>query len=117
MNLKHPIFSRRVIRACVAVICTLAIGPGDLFAYSLSSSASPPTDPHQILSADQLDSLVAPIALYPDPLLAQLLAASTYPSELEQLDEWLMQNPALTGHALAEEVAEQSWDPSVQAMA
>jgi hypothetical protein len=98
------------------MICVLAIGPGDLLAYALPAPASPQTDRHSVLSADQLDSLVAPIALYPDPLLAQVLAASTYPAELRELDEWL-EETNLTGHALAEAVAEEPWDPSVQAMA
>src|SRR5947207_867903 len=66
---------------------------------------------------DQLDSLVAPIALYPDPLLAQTLAASTYPLELIQLQQWLLKNPGLKDKALADAVAKQSWDPSIQAMA
>jgi hypothetical protein len=66
---------------------------------------------------DQLDSLVAPIALYPDQLLAQILAASTYPLEVIQLEQWLKRNPNLKDQALADAVAKQPWDPSVQAMA
>jgi hypothetical protein len=69
------------------------------------------------ISADQLDSLVAPIALYPDPLLAQTLAASTYPIEVMQLGQWLDKNKELKDQALADAVAKQPWDPSVQAMA
>jgi hypothetical protein len=66
---------------------------------------------------DQLDSLVAPIALYPDPLLAQTLAASTYPLEIILLEQWLEKNKNLKGKALADAVAKQKWDPSVQSMA
>src|SRR5438477_2487216 len=66
---------------------------------------------------DQLDSLVAPIALYPDELLAQILAASTYPLEIIQLEQWLKRNPNLKDKALADGVAKQPWDPSIQAMA
>ncbi len=69
------------------------------------------------IPAEQLDSLVAPIALYPDPLLAQVLVASTYPLELIQLQQWLGKNPGLEGDALAEAVATQPWDPSIQSMA
>src|SRR5215472_11982397 len=69
------------------------------------------------LSPDQLDSLVAPIALYPDSLLAQTLAASTYPLELVQLQQWLAKNPDLKDKALADAVAKQPWDPSIQSMA
>jgi hypothetical protein len=86
-------------------------------AYALPASALPKIDRRTIRSANQLDSLVAPIALYPDPLLAQLLAASTYPAELQELDEWLEDHLDLSGHALADAVAEEPWDPSVQAMA
>jgi hypothetical protein len=69
------------------------------------------------LSPDQLESLVAPIALYPDSLLAQVLVASTYPLELVQLQQWLARNPGLEGDALAEAVAKQPWDPAIQSMA
>ena len=69
------------------------------------------------LPAEQLDSLVAPIALYPDPLLAQVLAASTYPLEIIQLQQWMDRNKNLKDKALADAVAKQPWDPSVQALA
>ena len=69
------------------------------------------------LPPEQLDSLVAPIALYPDPLLAQTLVASTYPLELVQLQQWLAKNPGLEGDALEQAVAKQPWDPSIQSMA
>ena len=66
---------------------------------------------------ENLDSLVAPIALYPDPLLAQTLAASTYPLEVIQLQQWMANNKHLKDQALADAVEKQPWDPSVQAMA
>jgi hypothetical protein len=67
---------------------------------------------------DQLDSLVAPIALYPDPLLSQTLVAATYPLELVQLQQWLAKEGAyLNEKAVAEAVKKQDWDPSIQAMA
>ena len=69
------------------------------------------------IPADQLDSLVAPIALYPDPMLAQVLAASTYPLEIIQLEQWLQRNSTLKDKALADAVMKQPWDPSVQALA
>ncbi len=67
-------------------------------------------------SAAQLDQLVAPIALYPDALVAQVLAASTYPTEVVEADRWLQQHQGLTGDALAQAVNQQSWDPSVKAL-
>jgi hypothetical protein len=60
---------------------------------------------------------VAPIALYPDSLLAQALVASTYPLELIQLQQWLAKNSGLKDQALADAVSKQPWDPSIQALA
>ena len=68
------------------------------------------------LASGELDSLVAPIALYSDPLLAQTLAASTYPLEIIQLQQWMDRNKNLKGKALADAVAKQPWDPSVQGL-
>src|SRR6266545_6230232 len=75
------------------------------------------TSPAPKISNDQLDSLVAPIALYPDQLLSQTLVASTYPLEIIQLQQWLDKNKNLKDKALASAVQKQNWDPSIQAMA
>ena len=80
---------------------------------SAQGSSAPAPAP---LSADQLDSLVAPIALYPDALVAQVLAAATNPDQLTYADDWLAQNRNLTGSALAQAVDQQSWDPSIKAL-
>ena len=71
------------------------------------------------LPSDQLDSLVAPIALYPDPLLSQVLVASTYPLEIVQLQQWLAQpkHKDLKDDALVKAIEKEDWDPSVQGMA
>src|SRR5258708_14499656 len=82
-----------------------------------SEQASVPVEEAAKIPDDQLDSLVAPIAIYPDPLLAQVLAASTYPLEIIQLQQWLEKNKNLRDEALVDAVAKQPWDPSVQAMA
>ncbi|MGA9889186.1 MAG: DUF3300 domain-containing protein, partial [Candidatus Acidiferrales bacterium] len=68
------------------------------------------------LTADELDSLVAPIALYPDALVAQVLGASTFPYEVVAATLWMKDNSSLTGEALAKAVDQQSWDPSVKAL-
>ena len=68
------------------------------------------------LTADELDSLVAPIALYPDALVAQVLGASTFPYEIVTATLWIKDNSSLKGEALAKAVDEQSWDPSVKAL-
>jgi hypothetical protein len=102
----------------VAIMLCAVIAPGSTFPYSSSSAQTSSTQKQSsTISPDQLDSLVAPIALYPDPLLAQALAASTYPLEVVQLRQWLEKNKNLKDKALADEVAKQPWDPSVQALA
>ena len=68
------------------------------------------------LSSDQLDQLVAPIALYPDALVAQVLAGATYPIEVVQAARWQSANAGLSGAALAAAVASQDWDPSIKAL-
>src|SRR5580704_9460242 len=106
------------IRFLVAVLCTLLIAPGDTWAYagSVHQGVAPQGQADSKIPNDQLDSLVAPIALYPDPLLAQVLAASTYPLELVQLQNWLAKHGDLKGQALTDAVQKEDWDPSVQAM-
>ncbi|MGB6679535.1 MAG: DUF3300 domain-containing protein [Terriglobales bacterium] len=94
--------------------------PSQWSANDSSQTSAPPTQSGPPtpapLSADQLNSLVAPIALYPDALVAQVLAAAANPDEVTYADDWLAQNRNLTGQALAQEVDQQSWDPSVKAL-
>jgi len=68
------------------------------------------------MSAEQLNALLAPIALYPDPLVAQILAASTFPDQVAVANYWVQQNKNLTGSALTQAVDKQTWDPSVKAL-
>jgi uncharacterized membrane protein YgcG len=68
------------------------------------------------MSATELESLVAPIALYPDSLVAQILTAATFPDQVAIADYWLEQNKSLTGSALMQAVDKQTWDPSVKAL-
>ncbi len=65
---------------------------------------------------EQLQQLVAPIALYPDSLVAQILAASTFPDQIVEADRWVQANPGLQGQALGQAVDQQPWDPSVKAL-
>jgi hypothetical protein len=106
-----------------ALLCTAILIPGELPLLAqqpaqqpAAGAAAPAAPASKARSADQLDSLVAPIALYPDPLLAQVLAASTYPLEIVQAARWLSSNAKLTGEKLTKEAAKQPWDPSVQAL-
>jgi hypothetical protein len=106
------------VRLLVAVLCALLIAPGETWAHARPTrqGASSQDQGDSKIPNDQLDSLVAPIALYPDPLLAQVLAASTYPLELVQLQNWLGKHPDLKGQALTDAVQKEDWDPSIQAM-
>jgi uncharacterized membrane protein YgcG len=70
----------------------------------------------QVWSPQELNNLVAPIALYPDPLLSQMLVASTYPLEVVEAKQWLQQNKNLGGRELMAAAKQQPWDPSVQAL-
>ncbi len=65
---------------------------------------------------EELDQMLAPIALYPDALLAQILMAATYPLELVQADRWRLRNVQLQGNALTAALEQQSWDPSVKSL-
>ncbi len=79
-----------------------------------SNEQPPPSSVQQ--SPKELQQLVAPIALYPDALVAQILAASTYPTEIVEADRWMQSHSKLKGEELAKEVDRQPWDPSVKAL-
>ena len=120
-------FVLKATQTCIAILCSLLLIPGDgVWAAqaqqgaakpSLQQTAEASTDAGAKLPPDQLDSLVAPIALYPDPMLAQVLAASTYPLEIIQLQQWLGKNKDLKDKALVDAVSKQPWDPSIQGLA
>jgi Protein of unknown function (DUF3300)/Chaperone of endosialidase len=96
---------RHVIAAAVVIVAVLHIGPG-----RAQGTATPPR------SAAQLEQLVAPIALYPDSLLSQILMASTYPLEVVAAARWSQANLTVTGDALQTAMTNQPWDPSVKAL-
>src|SRR5271167_3358364 len=106
--------SRRVLASVMSfliALTTIPVGTG-------AQTASPPASQgeYATLSPDELDGLVAPIALYPVALVAQVLGAATFPYEIVDAIVWLKQNSALTGDALFKAVDQQSWDPSVKAL-
>src|SRR6202040_4243938 len=72
--------------------------------------------PYTEQTPEQLQQLVAPIALYPDSLVAQILAATTFPAEVVEADRWVQAHPDLKGDDLAKAVDQQTWDPSVKAL-
>jgi hypothetical protein len=109
----------------VSAFLALAVLGGATMAWA--QEEGPPTPPlqqqpqaqpatQQLWPADQLDNLVAPIALYPDPLLGQILVACTYPLEVVEASQWLKRNRNLQGQALLDAAKQQPWDPSVQAL-
>jgi hypothetical protein len=104
-----------IVRQALSVFCAVL-----LFVFSagtpLAAQQQPAPSVLQPLPPDQLDTLVAPIALYPDALLSQVLVASTYPLELVEAGQWLQQNQNLQGPRLVDAARQQNWDPSIQAL-
>jgi Protein of unknown function (DUF3300) len=96
--------------------CLVLISVRDGFAYQTDASISQPPPQAAQQSSEQLQQLVAPIALYPDALIAQILAAATYPDQIVETEKWMAQHKDLQGGQLAQEVDKQSWDPSVKAL-
>jgi hypothetical protein len=107
--------SKQVLSIFLSCWIALTTFPGGL-AYA----ADAPTTPGPVASAQpspqELQQLVAPIALYPDSLVAQILAASTYPEQVVEADRWVQANPQLKGDQLAQAVDKQSWEPGIKAM-
>jgi len=108
--------------SCMALLLLFPVS-GILSAQDLAaqdqdqdSSLAQAQQPAQQFSPDQLNAMVAPIALYPDNLLSQVLAASTYPLEVVEAAQWLRQNGSLQGQQLVDAARQQNWDPSVQAL-
>src|SRR6267143_589747 len=108
-------FSKQVL---ILLLCCLLVrftAQAESFGPTGQSSEQPPTPTVQH-SPQELQQLVAPIALYPDALVAQILAASTYPNEIVEADRWMQSHSNLKGEELAKEVDKQPWDPSVKAL-
>jgi hypothetical protein len=103
-------FSTNTLRLVIYSCCAALLVPCGPIARAQSAPAAAK------IPNDQLDSLVAPIALYPDPLLSQTLVAATYPLEIIQLQQWLAKNKNLKDKALTDAAMKQPWDPSIQAM-
>jgi Protein of unknown function (DUF3300)/Chaperone of endosialidase len=103
------------------IAALLLIGLQTVVAHAQTPAAPTPAAPapdqsQQLLKSEELDQLVAPIALYPDTLLAEILMASTYPLEVVQADRWATENKNLKGDQLKAAVEKQSWDDSVKSL-
>jgi hypothetical protein len=111
---------QRFSRQALSIVCAVVLLPGAALIaqepIAPPPSAPPAQAPAPLLSPQQLDNLVAPVALYPDALLSQVLVAATYPLEVVEAGQWLQQNPNLKGLELVNAVKQQSWDGSVQAL-
>jgi len=120
---RMPVRSGLALLAALAMLATplhaqqpaaqpkpLAVSP------DLVSGAASPAVADAPLGQEQIEQLVAPIALYPDALVAQVLMASTYPLEVVQAARWSKANPKVTGKALEDAMQKQPWDPSVKSL-
>lgn len=96
------------------VLALLLLLPSTVVAQN--ASPAPESSGEQVLKPEQLDALLAPIALYPDTLLAQVLMASTYPLEVVQAERWATEHKDLEGDRLKNELAKQGWDASVKSL-
>ena len=112
-------FNPKLLKA-LSIGCALLLVLCPAGAILLAQQTPPPPNsqapPAQLLPPEQLDNLVAPVALYPDSLLSQVLVASTYPLEVAEASQWIQQNRNLQGQALVDAARQQNWDPSIQAL-
>jgi len=116
-----------VLASLLSLGLLFATSPQNLTAYQdaqappQSQDQVPPQNdqapPYAQQTPEQLQQLVAPIALYPDSLVAQILAASTFPEQVVEADRWVQSHPDLKGEALGQAVDKEPWDPSVKALA
>lgn len=97
-----------VVQMLTVFIALLMVVPPGVFAQDAGGKAA--------FKQEELDQMLAPIALYPDSLLTQILIASTYPLEIVQADRWAKQNKDKKGDALAKALEAQPWDPSVKSL-
>jgi hypothetical protein len=107
--------SAKGILAAVLSFVLIVVSPHLLYGYQSPTDSGNPTEAAP-QSATELQALVAPIALYPDALVAQILTASTFPDQVAIAEYWLQQNSSLKGSALMQAVDTQSWDASVKAL-
>ena len=107
-----------VVGSVVGDLASERVGPSRRASPAAGRAARRPTQapPYTQGTPEQLQQLVAPIALYPDSLVAQILAASTFPEQVVEADRWVQEHQDLKGDALGQAVDQQPWDPSVKAL-
>jgi hypothetical protein len=107
-------FAKKLLSIALSSLLIIATAPFESVAQQAGSTGY--SGQGVPLSADELQSLVAPIALYPDALVAQILGAATFPDQVAAAQDWMQQNGWLTGTTLMQAVDAQTWDPSVKAL-
>ena len=119
-------FGKQILVSLLSLAVSFAACPQKLWASQDAPALAPAqaqddqaaqTPPYTQQTPEQLQQLVAPIALYPDSLVAQILAASTFPEQVVEADRWVQSHPDLKGDDLGRAVDQQPWDPSVKALA
>jgi hypothetical protein len=119
-NPPQPGGGKKMLASALAALLLFATWPQSLPAYQDAQDQNQQSTQPQPAPApktpEQLQQLVAPIALYPDSLVAQILAASTFPDQVVEADRWVQQHSDLKGDDLAKAVDQQNWDPSVKAL-
>ena len=108
-------FAKRIVANVLSLLLVINL-PVAVRGQQSGSAPSDYSGQGTPLSANELQQLVAPIALYPDALVAQVLSAATFPDQVAYANDWLQQNKNLSGSALMEAVDKQPWDPSVMAL-
>src|SRR5262249_53335986 len=109
--------TRPLAFASLVLMPLVAMAQSPTPAAQQAPAASPaPAASQPLLKSEELDALVAPIALYPDTLLATILMASSYPLEVVQADRWATENKSLKGDQLKAAVDKQAWDESVKSL-
>ena len=114
----RPRLGKQILVSLLSLALLFATWPQNLSAYqdAQAPAQAAPAPPYTQQTPEQLQQLVAPIALYPDSLVAQILAASTFPEQVVEADRWVQAHPDLKGDALGQAVDQQPWDPSVKAL-
>ena len=113
-----PRLGKQISVSLLSLALLFAAWPQNLSAYQDAQDPEQAVQGQQYAqqTPEQLQQLVAPIALYPDSLVAQILAASTFPEQVVEADRWVQAHPDLKGDALGQAVDQQPWDPSVKAL-
>jgi len=116
-----PSFSRGVLirtaRQIFPLLAGIAFAGAMPWVHAAESAATSASAAAPAFSTEELDQMLAPIALYPDSLLAQVLMASTYPADVAEAAKWVKANPKQEGDAAVKAVQSKNWDPSVQSLA